>query len=202
MKMNGLQSSIAFLTFSLALAGCANAWEPLAGYEQVTPAPVGDLPVTADASLPAETAERGRYLVGLLGCGNCHTDGALIGAPDSDRVLAGSSVGIAWGNPLEQRNPGVVYPGNLTPDVETGIGGWTEEQIVAMLRSGIDAHGGRALAVMPWLAYSKLTEEDAAAIALYLRSLAPIVHEVPDNVRPGKRARHPFVHFGVYRSSR
>lgn len=139
-------------------------------------------------------------MVSLLGCGNCHTDGALSGQPDPALVLAGSKVGIAYSNPLENDHPGVVYPSNLTPDWETGLGGWSVERIAIMLRSGINNHGGQSSPVMPWQAYSRLSEEDASAIAMYLKSLPPVQHEVPDRVRPGRAAEHPYVHFGVYQS--
>ena len=185
----------------LSVVGCANSWEPLGGYEQVAPAAVSETPDPAESAYPAERVQHGRYLVGLLGCGNCHTDSALIGEPDATRLLAGSSVGIAWSNPLEVRNPGIVYPSNLTPDARTGIGDWSVWQIVAMLQSGVDDHGGRPLPVMPRVAYSKLQTDDATDIAMYLKSLPAVEHKVPANVKPGRRARSPFIYFGVYRSS-
>ena len=143
--------------------------------------------------------ERGRYQTDLLGCGSCHTDGALIGEPNAARLLAGSEVGIARSNPLVESKPGVVYPSNITPDRETGIGDWTLQEIVTLLQSGIDNHGRQTLLVMPWLAYSRLLPEDAMAIAMYLKSLPPVKHQVPANVRPGQRATAPFIHFGIYR---
>jgi len=185
---------------TLALFSCANTQSPLDGYEEVQPAEVQNLPDPSVAAFPAEAVERGRYLVTLLGCGNCHTDGALIGEPNASRILAGSEVGIAWSDPLQERYPGVVYPANLTPDPETGIGNWRIKQIVNMLQSGVDAHGSQSLPVMPWQAYSKLKQDDAAAIAMYLKSLPPVKHAVPGNVRPGQQAKAPYVHFGVYRS--
>jgi hypothetical protein len=170
----------------------------MSGYEQVQPGVVPDFPDPGPSDFPAEKVDKGKYLVSLLGCGNCHTDGALIGEPDPGRVLAGSDVGIAWTNPIEDRHPGVVFPANLTPDQETGIGNWTIEQVVIMLQSGVNNHGGRTLPVMPWQAYAKMTPEDATAIAMYLKSLPPVQHEVPANVRPGKRTKNPYVHFGIY----
>ncbi|WP_235898555.1 c-type cytochrome [Parahaliea maris] len=143
---------------------------------------------------------QGRYLVQLLGCGTCHTDGALTGQPRSDRLLAGSSVGIAYSNPLLEENPGVVFPPNLTPDQDTGIGRWSEEDIVRFLRSGMDPVARRHLPVMPWPAYASLSDEDASAIASYLKNLAPVRHRVPANVGPGWATSAEFVYFGVYRS--
>jgi hypothetical protein len=185
---------------TLALTGCANTYKPLEGYEQVEPAAVLDAPIAVVSAYPAGQVEQGRYLTVLLGCGNCHTDGALIGEPNTARLLAGSGVGIASSNPLEKRNPGVVYPTNLTPDRETGIGDRTLQEIVTLLQSGADDHGSQPLPVMPWLIYSRLLPEDATAIAMYLKSLPPVKYQVPDNVRPGQRATAPFVHFGIYRS--
>ena len=173
--------------------------QSLQEYEQVTPANP-DSPTAAQSDYPDERVEQGRYLVSLLGCGSCHTDGALVGKPDAGRLLAGSRIGIAWSNPLEVRNPGVVYPSNITPDPETGIGVWTVEQIVARLQSGVDEHGGRRLPVMPRLTYAQMHAEDATAIAMYLKSLPPVRHDVPAEVRPGERAKAPYIHFGVYRS--
>jgi len=144
--------------------------------------------------------EKGKYLTGLLGCGSCHTNGALVGMPRQDQLLAGSSTGIAWSNPMQESNPGIVYPSNLTPDMETGIGSWSIAQIVNMVQAGIDNHGSRTLPVMPWPSYANINDEDANSIAMYLKSLPPVRHQVPQNVSPGRKAVAPFVHFGVYQS--
>ena len=185
----------------MALVACAAGYNPLDDYEQLTPVTLLVAPPATGGNHPPEALERGQYLVALLGCGSCHTDGALIGEPNNARLLAGSGVGIAYSNPLAQAHPGVVYPPNLTPDVATGIGNWTLEQIMAVVQSGTDRHGSQAvLPVMPWPAYANITDDDARAIAMYLQSLTPVSHRVPVNVRPGQRAVAPFVHFGVYRS--
>lgn len=185
---------------ALVAAGCASANDPLDGYEQVEPKPALDAPDATGTGYPAERVEQGRYLVDLLSCGSCHTDGALIGAPDKARLLAGSNVGIATSSPLEKSNPGVVYPSNLTPDQTTGLGDWSLEQIVKLLQAGTDKHGDQALPVMPWLTYSRLHAEDAEAIAMYLKSIPAVEHRVPKKVRPGQQATAPFIHFGIYRS--
>ena len=177
---------------------------PLDDYEALTPttmmeAPDGD---PAAAGQDPEAAAHGKYLVVLLGCGACHTDGALIGQARQDRRLAGSQVGIAYSNPLEYKNPGVMFPSNLTPDPETGIGKLSDDQVVAAIREGLDRHGLQRLPVMPWPAYAKISDDDINAILAYIRTLPPVRHEVPRNVLPGKKADSPFVHFGVYRSRR
>lgn len=145
-----------------------------------------------------EYVDRGEYLVELLGCGSCHTNGALIGMPESASALSGSDVGIAYTTPLQNEHPGVVYPPNITPDLETGIGGWTERQIVDAFRRGEERHGGNLAPVMPWPGYNILSDRDAYSIASYLQHIDPISHRVPENVPRGTRARGRYVYFGVY----
>ena len=185
---------------ALLLAACTSYYNPLDDYEQLDPATILAAPEPEPGSYPAEMVERGRYLVRLLGCGSCHTDGALVGAPVAGRELAGSSVGIAYSNPLATARPGVLYASNLTPDPQTGIGGQSLADLVRMIRLGVNEHGSQTIPVMPWPAYANVLEDDAQAIAMYLKSLPPVRHRVPENVRPGQRASAPFVHFGVYQA--
>jgi mono/diheme cytochrome c family protein len=152
------------------------------------------------APVERDTVERGRYLVELLGCGACHTDGAFEGAPDMDRLLAGSQTGIAYTNPLEYAQPGIVYPANITPDEDTGIGRWSDVEIANAIRAGIGRHARGRIATMPWPGYAKLAQDDVDAIVAYLRSIPAVRHAVPGEVLPGHEARKPFVYFGVYRS--
>lgn len=142
--------------------------------------------------------ERGAYLVSLLGCGTCHTDGALVGTANGKYSLAGSRIGIATSNPLVEAKPGIVFPPNLTPDPKTGLGHWSETDIVLMLKAGEDRHGIGQSPVMPWASYAQLSNEDAVAIAQYLKSLAPVEHQVPAVVRKGQSSNKPHVYFGVY----
>jgi mono/diheme cytochrome c family protein len=89
-------------------------------------AALGSLPSPALAD-DAEVA-RGRYLVIIAGCSDCHTPGALIGAPDMKRYLGGSDVGFSI------PGQGVFVGENLTPDKETGIGSWTSDEIITAIR--------------------------------------------------------------------
>jgi mono/diheme cytochrome c family protein len=185
------------------LIACANTdyYNPLEDYQEVNAATNLDMPtpsvVTAEDK---ELVAHGEYLVELLGCGSCHTDGALIGIPDMSRTLAGSSVGIAYTNPLGNKNPGVVFPKNLTSDRETGLGLWTDEQITTAIQAGAGRHGPRRILVMPWQHYTKISAQDIRSIVKYLRSLDPVAHQVPNPIAEGTKSRHPFVHFGVYQS--
>lgn len=147
------------------------------------------------ANAAADAIARGQYLVELLSCAACHTDGQLINEPDAKRYMAGSSVGIAYNT---DDNPGVVFPANLTPDPETGLGRWKREEITRNIQYGIDRHGRQQLPIMPWLGYAHMAIEDAEAITTYLMSLPPIKHRVPPNVTPGEASTAPYVRYGVY----
>jgi len=204
MDMQQVMLVVTRLTASLcgiaALAACNSYYNPLDDYQQLDPATILAAPDPDPGSYPTESVDRGQYMVGLLGCGSCHTDGALVGAPVPGRELAGSSIGIAYSNPMAVTRPGVLYASNLTPDTETGIGSRSLADLVRMIRLGVNEHGSQTIPVMPWPAYANITEQDAQAIAMYLKSLPPVNHQVPGNVRPGQRATAPFVHFGVYQT--
>lgn len=198
-----MKSSMPGVVLVAVISACATTYDPLDYYEEMAPPKITKAPALQPSQLamrdPTQVAH-GKYLIELIGCATCHTDGALIGEPQFERWLAGSRVGIAYSNPLKYRNPGVVYAPNLTPDSETGIGDWSDEELAAAIGSGERRHGGRRISVMPWLAYARLTDADLTAIVAYLRSLPPVRHKVPAHVPPGEKATSLYVHFGVYRS--
>lgn len=202
----GVMRKFSLLMFlALIVSACASepAFAPRADYEELHSATVLDAPEPAAGNFAPENrfrVERGKYLVELLGCGGCHTDGALEGAPQISKALAGSRTGIAYMNPFRNDRPGIVYPPNITPDIRTGIGGWSDEQIAIAIRAGQGRHLSRRIAVMPWQGYAKMTSDDINAVVAYLRSIKPVEHEVPDEVPPGARASEPYVYFGTYRS--
>lgn len=123
-------------------------------------------------------AERGKYLVEIGGCNDCHTPGNFLGHPDMTKYLGGSDVG--FGIP----GKGVFVAPNLTPDKATGLGGWTAQQIVTAITTGVRPDGRVLVPVMPWPGYSHLTKSDALAIAAYLKTLPPISHKVPGPFGP------------------
>jgi mono/diheme cytochrome c family protein len=129
--------------------------------------------LAAHAAEPVSAAiARGKYLVTLGGCTDCHTPGSLMGHPDMAKFLGGSDVGFAI------PGQGVFVGSNLTPDPETGLGKWTTEQIVTTLTTGVRPDGRILAPIMPWRAFSHLTHSDALAIAAYLKSLPPVHREV------------------------
>jgi mono/diheme cytochrome c family protein len=133
---------------------------------------------TAQAQTPVE---RGHYLVVAAGCTDCHTPGFFFGKPDMAKYLGGSDVGLEI--------PGLgVFPGrNITPDKETGIGNWTDEQIAAALTTGKRPDGRQLAPFMPYEALSQLTKEDVAAIIAYLRSIPPVNNQVAGPFKPDEK---------------
>ncbi|HUN48053.1 MAG TPA: cytochrome c [Stellaceae bacterium] len=125
--------------------------------------------------------ERGRYLVTLGSCGDCHTPGYFLGKPDMKRVLGGSDVGF------EIPELGTFVGPNLTPDRETGLGTWSKQQIVAAITTGKRPDGRELAPIMPWRAFSKLSRADALAIAAYLKSLPPVQNRVAGPFGPSDK---------------
>jgi len=147
---------------------------------------------TARAAEPADEVARGEYLVIIMECGGCHTTGALRGQRRQDRHLAGSEVGLGYAG--ADGKPGAVFPPNLTSDPETGLGNWTDEQILEAFRHGRRPDGRMLSPAMPWPAYgSRLAEADAHAIVAYLRSLPPVNYRAPANFAPGEAATGPYM---------
>jgi mono/diheme cytochrome c family protein len=123
---------------------------------------------------PARSAEwnRGAYLAQALGhCEECHTPRNLLGGLKKNMAYAGSRQG-----------PEGEAVSNITPDVETGIGTWTVEDVVFLLKTGIKPSGDDVQGLMAEMidnGFKHLSDDDLRAIAVYLRSLPPVRNEVP-----------------------
>lgn len=144
----------------------------------------------------------GEYLVKTGGCHDCHTPwkvGDNGPEPDMGRKLMGHPAGLAVADPAGLKAPwmgaasatmtswsgpwGRSFTSNLTPDAETGLGKWTEQQFIATIRQGRHLGDGRALLPpMPWQAFRHLADEDLAAIFAYLRTVPAISNKVPEPV--------------------
>jgi mono/diheme cytochrome c family protein len=120
---------------------------------------VGLLTGPAAGATPQEI-ERGKYVFGATGGCGCHTP------PGSKQENGG---GRKYEGPF-----GTVYSGNLTPDPETGLGRWTDDQVIAAIRLGRRPDGGRLVPVHPYPTFNGMAEEDLRAVVAYLRSLPPI----------------------------
>lgn len=122
---------------------------------------------TAETSL-----ERGAYLVKTIAaCGNCHT---AKGGPMAANELAG-------GFPIKEGPIDTVTP-NLTPDRETGIGGWTDRELTVAIRDGKRPDGTLIGPPMPYDMYRHLSDSDTNAMIAYLRTLKPVRNETPKSV--------------------
>ncbi|MGO4574312.1 c-type cytochrome [Microvirga sp. 2TAF3] len=114
--------------------------------------------------------ERGRYLALAADCAACHT------MPDAKQPFAG-------GRPIETPF-GIVVAPNITPDRETGIGSWTDEEFDAALRRGKRPDGSRLYPAMPYPSFTKMSKEDVLAIRAYLATIEPVRNHVEPNQLP------------------
>jgi mono/diheme cytochrome c family protein len=113
--------------------------------------------------------ERGRYLAVLGDCAGCHT------APGGQPFAGG----------LALRTPfGAIVAPNITPDIDTGIGNWTNDEFVAALHEGRGRNGTRLYPAMPYPAYTKMTDADVMAMRAYFATVAPVHHLVISNQLP------------------
>ena len=151
------------------------------------------LVATIEAGAQASTAgvERGRYLVeSILGCGNCHTPKSPTGQPIASRNLSGG--GLSFSPP-----PFVGVASNITPDRETGIGSWSDDEIKRSIVDGKRPNHGRLpnteLAVVMATSFFKaLTRSDLDAVVAYLRSVPAIRNEVAAPVYRLPQKHQPF----------
>ncbi len=172
-----------------------------------------DAPLDRSAQLA-----RGKYLVTIGGCHDCHTpwiiqpDGnpgpdmsrALSGHPEQLPVAAAAQVsGDGWewagaGSNTAFSGPwGVSFAANLTPDENTGTGIWTFDIFKNTIRNG--RHWGVSrplLPPMPWFNYREMTDEDLEAVFTYIHSLPAVRNKVPEPLPPPDapqvaQAQHP-----------
>ena len=118
------------------------------------------------ASEDAAMLAKGKYLAKAADCVACHT------APGKEPYAGG----VAFELPF-----GTLYSPNITPDRETGIGGWSDEQFVKALQEGIGPEGDHYYPAFPYTSYTKMPREDILAIKAYLFSLDPVEQSAPEN---------------------
>ena len=130
----------------------------------------------ADAQL-----DRGKYLVAIGGCSDCHTPGSQFGKPEMNRYLAGSNIGF------EIPGLGVFVPRNLTPDKETGLGNWSAQEIATAFTTGKRPDGRVLAPVMPWMGYGVMTKDDAMAVAMFLKSIPAVKNAILGPFGPNEK---------------
>jgi mono/diheme cytochrome c family protein len=110
--------------------------------------------------------ERGHYLAIAGGCATCHT---VRGGPE---YAGGRSIETPFGR--------LVAP-NITPDADTGIGAWSNDEFVNALTKGTGRNGRHLYPAMPYTYMTKTSNEDALAIRAYLATMPAVRHEVNPN---------------------
>jgi mono/diheme cytochrome c family protein len=163
----------------------------------------GALLLAASGSAAAESpAERGGYLVNtIMACGNCHTPRDADGRPIAGQALSGGGLKFTT-------TAFIATAPNITPDVETGIGSWSDAEIKRALVEGMRPDHGRLAgvplaAIMPANFYRALLPNDLDAIVAYLRTVSPVRNEVPDPVYkvPVHRDGYPDAEAGFEQAS-
>lgn len=125
-----------------------------------------------------ERVTRGKYLVNHVSiCFDCHSERTMAyGLPfKPGREGVG---GFVWNNTI--KFPGVLAAANITPDPETGIGSWTDGEIVRAMREGVDREGKALFPIMPYGHLRNMSDDDAYAVVAYLRTLKPLRYEEPE----------------------
>lgn len=161
----------------------------IAPIESNVPASVADFPMSiilntipqpaSPQPIPdkSDVLAYGEYVANAAACGECHTPQDK-GAPIMNLHFAG-------GFEFKMPGFGLVKSANITPDVETGIGTWSEDFFVKKFKSYTDStyvpqqvNADQMQSVMPWVMYGSMTEEDLRAIYTYLKSLPAIPNKV------------------------
>lgn len=119
---------------------------------------------------------RGQYLVENLGCFDCHGEHDWT---KHDAPLIEGTKGVGPADFPMKGFPGRVVPPNITPDLETGAGNWSDDQLARAIREGIGYDGRALFPFMPYQAFRHLSDEDLASVIVYLRSIPPIRKRLP-----------------------
>lgn len=123
---------------------------------------------------PEKIALGKKLAEGIMACGSCHTTGTYQGEPRQDMQLAGDVI-------YSQMEGKIAVP-NITPDRETGIGSWTDGEIIRAITKGLNRDNRVLVPLMPWANYGAvLTREESEALVAYLRAgVAPVNHKPED----------------------
>ncbi|MGZ3446106.1 MAG: c-type cytochrome [Myxococcaceae bacterium] len=166
---------------------------------------MSSLSLAAPTGSATAQVKRGEYLVSFGGCHDCHTPkkmGPKGPELDTERLLSGHPEQMAVIPPPALQGPwmaatvatmtawsgpwGISFTANLTPDRETGLGAWTEQNFLDAMRTGRHMGRGRPiLPPMPWQSVGNLTDQDLKAVFAYLRTVPPVKNRVPQPTAPG-----------------
>ncbi len=132
-----------------------------------------------------DSVSRGAYLARIMDCAGCHMPRDPSGAPIESAGLSGGTVGF------EMPGLGIFWPPNLTSD-QSGLGGWSKDEIKTALRTGVRPDGRILAPVMPWPSYAAISDEDLDALVDYLAAMPPVASERLDPVADAAQAKAPF----------
>lgn len=128
-----------------------------------------------------KTVERGEYLANhVAGCMDCHSkrDFSKFSGP----VVPGSEGGGGMVFDQKWGLPGVLIGKNITPDAETGIGAWTDDEILRAMTQGISKNGDTLFPLMPYTNFNRMAKEDLLSIIAYIKTLKPIQNKVQERM--------------------
>jgi mono/diheme cytochrome c family protein len=126
-----------------------------------------------------ERLARGEYLVNhVTDCLGCHSD--HVWEKWASPVRPGTEGMGGFTFTATEGVPGRVSAPNITPDRETGIGNWTDDQIIRAIREGVSHDGTALFPMMPYNDLRELSDEDVHSIVAYLRTLPPVANQVPE----------------------
>jgi len=164
--------AIGYLLLALAVvAGCGVSWLALRS-PAMRPAPAESIQKTP------ERLARGEYLAHhVTDCFGCHSEHPQdrYGFPVTPGTLGKGQV-IARDR---KSFPGTLAAANITPDPETGLGRWTDGEVLRALREGVDRDGKALFPMMPYGVWAELSDEDAKAIVAYLRTIPSVASHLP-----------------------
>jgi mono/diheme cytochrome c family protein len=137
------------------------------------------MPAPANApDVASDPLKHGEYMATLMVCDHCHWQPDAKMQPQSDKMFAG---GLEMTLPMF--GPGTLYASNITSDKETGIGAWTEDQIVTALKTMMRPNGKLINPPMLLLqnSWNQLDDADLRAVAAYIHQLPAVKNKVPDS---------------------
>lgn len=139
-------------------------------------------PVTAEKFEVTEARlARGRYLVESVAfCFHCHSDHDF---SQPDYPIIEARKGAGWPMPIPELNN--IAARNITPDPETGIGAWSDDEVARAIREGVRRDGSALFPVMPYLSYRSMDDEDVKSIVVYVRTIPAVNNKVPTRSLPG-----------------
>src|SRR5436305_7816702 len=172
MKANGFKRALKIV--GLAAGGVLCVGIAGASY-MLLRKPAAAPPPDIKVQMTPERIARGKYIFTLSDCSGCHS-GRDFSRFDGPVIEPQLGQGVEF--PKEMGLPGRIASRNITMDVETGIGGWTDGEKIRAIREGISKDGTMLFPMMPYTRFRNMSDEDVMSLVAYLNTLAPLKHKV------------------------